>query len=576
MTGKLKSLLITTIQANGLMSPSNNPRENETEDYNYSSDVRHVDNNFGPKVVSLDDNQQRAVDSVMRSLRNENEGSHVLALHGSPGSGKTFTLSMIVVAVSDMNIKLSPASKSISLHMVSQTHLATVEAARMILLARNYPNGHVIITGSEKLLQLPPEMAALHLDSCAHRLMVGLPNWMKHLRDLETLLSGNHSFNLEESLGKCILYGTIIHNDMPSSLLSKDMREVLSTAVTAMKSSMGSDSQSTQNEPTHLPLSNIRQLRLAFSQICTTFPDPDDLRKIIVNEASIVLSTASRHENPALRGKIFDVSIIDDCNRRLRRAADTHAKYLILAGRNSKILEHITRTSRRNSVSTVQLHRQYRMHPAVSQWSTKHFCDGLVSHADAVLTSPLVRTWHSLVPPLSFHFVSGVVEYSDSARSYFNRNEAAAVVTAVVNFNSLLSSASGHYLRGVKSDLDFTYSTLPIKVCIASPSRAQTNRINALMRAYERAHPLLNLSVECRTIHQCEGLQCDVCFFSCVRTELFNFQPWLLNVAITRAKLSLVVIGDQSSMKRNEVLSDMMNSFVNSPDSSVNFIFHRI
>jgi len=135
-----------------------------------------------------------------------------------------------------------------------------------------------------------------------------------------------------------------------------------------------------------------------------------------------------------------------------------------------------------------------------------------------------------------FYSIVGVEEISASGTSYLNRTEASYVEKCVT-----------HLLRqGVKPD----------KIGVITPYEGQRKYVNEYMRRSGILSASLYEAIEVASVDAFQGREKDYILVTCVRaSEItgigFLSDPRRLNVALTRARLGLIVIGNAKVLSRN-------------------------
>jgi len=189
------------------------------------------------------------------------------------------------------------------------------------------------------------------------------------------------------------------------------------------------------------------------------------------------------------------------------------------------------------------LREQYRMHPALSAWPSKHFYSGLLVDAVHATDRPPIKglLWptaksgdsHSPVVFMNFSEASesGTLEVQDSFSSYSNEAEARAAV-AIVD-------------AALRSDPNLTYHG----VAIVTPYLAQQALILTFL-AEGGADPE---RVQVRTVDGFQGREKDLVVLSAVRCnpqgDIGFTGDWRrINVALTRARRGLVVLGNAATL----------------------------
>ncbi len=162
---------------------------------------------------------------------------------------------------------------------------------------------------------------------------------------------------------------------------------------------------------------------------------------------------------------------------------------------------------------------QYRMHPQICQWpSAQNYHNQLVTAPDILPMKPLSNRGLAR-RPYAFYQVKGKTEANEHSHSVFNRKEAHYVLQIV------------RHLRQAK---------LNSTVGVITPYLAQKQFIHHQLKSAR----LLD-KVEVNTVDGFQGDECDIIIISFVRTHITAFLEEFrrLNVALTRAKYSLIILG---------------------------------
>ena len=173
------------------------------------------------------------------------------------------------------------------------------------------------------------------------------------------------------------------------------------------------------------------------------------------------------------------------------------------------------------------LRTQYRMHPLIRAWPSSYFYAGRLEDApEAKARAPVA----ALPSPVLFCDVAeGRDEKAPVGSSMLNRAEVAAAVSVVQRLRSELPAAS---------------------LCVLAPYRGQ---VGAVRRALARAGVG---GIEVATVDGFQGREQEVVVFSCVRANDegrlgFLADPRRLNVALTRARRGLVVLGHRATLRHD-------------------------
>jgi serine/threonine protein kinase len=111
------------------------------------------------------------------------------------------------------------------------------------------------------------------------------------------------------------------------------------------------------------------------------------------------------------------------------------------------------------------------------------------------------------------------------------------------------NALEAQWIKRILDDLQATteQNGAQITVAVIAGYSRQVGRLNLMTRKYAGDWP--NLSIVCNTVDAFQGKQADVCIYSVVRSNLrkqFGFlrEKPRLNVALSRAKSALIIVGD--------------------------------
>jgi superfamily I DNA and/or RNA helicase len=181
-------------------------------------------------------------------------------------------------------------------------------------------------------------------------------------------------------------------------------------------------------------------------------------------------------------------------------------------------------------IEPMMLTTQYRMHPAISNFPNSRFYDNRledgISESDRPAPKGLI--WPDWDVPIAFLPVGGGEVLSPDGASKENPAEASWVVSLLLGMLS----------AGDLSERD---------IGVITPYAGQVRTIRDQMP--ENLH-----GVEVRTVDGYQGREKEVIVFSCVRSNKdgnigFLSDARRLNVALTRAKRGLVVVGDPDTLR---------------------------
>ncbi|CAH0479727.1 unnamed protein product [Peronospora belbahrii] len=202
-----------------------------------------------------------------------------------------------------------------------------------------------------------------------------------------------------------------------------------------------------------------------------------------------------------------------------------------------------------SGVAPSMLRVQYRMHPFLRDFPSKRFYGGMLTDGPSVMervqkvcTGIYART--SFQPFLLYDVENSREE--DMNGSKYNRVEAAFCVSLCQNMFETCPE-----VRNNKWSVGFV-----------SPYKEQ---VRVLRQEITRSGIPTNVSIEVNTVDGFQGREKDVIVFSCVRSSVHGGIGFLrdirrLNVAITRARFCLYVIGNAKTLVRDETWAALIKS----------------
>ena len=192
-----------------------------------------------------------------------------------------------------------------------------------------------------------------------------------------------------------------------------------------------------------------------------------------------------------------------------------------------------------------RLEVQYRMHPFLAEFSSTKFYDGALQNGvtAAQRTSSQYFPWPDPTKPLFFYNTNAPEEMGSSGTSCLNRTEAA-----------LAEKIVSHLMRNGAN---------PDQIAVITPYTAQRGYLvnylarNGPLGAEAYSH------VEVASVDSFQGREKDFIIISCVRSNESSaigfLKDWRrLNVALTRARLGLMVIGNAKVLSRHPLWHDYL------------------
>ena len=200
-------------------------------------------------------------------------------------------------------------------------------------------------------------------------------------------------------------------------------------------------------------------------------------------------------------------------------------------------------------VQPIRLQVQYRMHPCLSEFPSNAFYEGTlqngVTEAERA-DSEDVFPWPCPSKPMLFWAQMGVEEMSASGYSYLNRGEAYAVEKIVT-----------HLLQN---------GIAPEEIGVVTPYEGQRAYVVNYLTRTGVLHPSTYQEVEVASVDAFQGREKQYIIVTCVRSNDrqgigFLNDPRRLNVALTRAKLGLMIVGNPKVLAKQPLFRDMLQHF---------------
>jgi regulator of nonsense transcripts 1 len=190
---------------------------------------------------------------------------------------------------------------------------------------------------------------------------------------------------------------------------------------------------------------------------------------------------------------------------------------------------------------------QYRMHPTIAQWPSNTFYDGMLQNGVEInerVLNDVELPWLDPENPLFFMCCDGHEEMASSGTSYLNRAEA----TLVEKIATLMMKG------GVE----------PREIGMITPYQGQRAQIITHMTNYGSMKSGLYEEIEVASVDSFQGREKDFIILSCVRSNEnqgigFLRDPRRLNVALTRARYGVIIIGNARLLSKNPLWNNLLH-----------------
>ncbi|TPP64354.1 Regulator of nonsense transcripts 1 [Fasciola gigantica] len=193
----------------------------------------------------------------------------------------------------------------------------------------------------------------------------------------------------------------------------------------------------------------------------------------------------------------------------------------------------------------VRLETQYRMHPELVRFSSRVFYDNQIQSGATVLNRRVCLRfrWPSSDLPTFFYSMESEEQLAPNGVSYWNPKEAEVVKAIVRKF----------IVQGVK----------PSEIGVIAPYVGQKTYLIRQLASVANGQ---NESVEVSSVDGYQGREKDYIILSCVRSNRnrnvgFLNDPRRLNVALTRARYGLIIIGNPVTLSRDPLWNELLHFY---------------
>ena len=294
----------------------------------------------------------------------------------------------------------------------------------------------------------------------------------------------------------------------------------------------------------------------------------------ILQAADVICCTCAGAGDPRLKNFRFRLVLIDEATQAVEAEAliplTLGAKQIVLvgdhcqlgpvvmckaaakAGLTQSLFERMVLVG----IRPIRLQVQYRMHPCLSAFPSNMFYEGSlqngVTEADRqLLTLPGFKgkedfPWPVPSKPMFFYSISGMEEISASGTSYLNRTEASYVEKIVTHLLKL--------------------GVTPSQIGVITPYDGQKQYVSEYMRRSGSLSSSFYEAIEVASVDAFQGREKDFILVSCVRSSEsqgigFLSDPRRLNVALTRAKLGMILLGNPRVLSKNALWAALLLHF---------------
>ena len=285
----------------------------------------------------------------------------------------------------------------------------------------------------------------------------------------------------------------------------------------------------------------------------------------LFDSAHVIASTLVGANHRLLHGRRFGTLFIDEAAQALEAAcwiAIRRADRVVLAGDHQQLpptikcpdaarggLERtlMQRLAQTKPEAVSLLRVQYRMNEAIMQFSSRRFYQGLLQADPSVRHRGIL----DLDTPIDWIDTTGLdfkEQFVGDTFGRINRDEADLLIRHLEAYVTRIGTA-----RIQDERIDFG---------IISPYRAQVQYLRSRLRQSAVLRPIRDL-LTANTVDGFQGQERDVIFISLVRANDQGQIGFLgdlrrMNVAITRARMKLVILGEAATLARHPFYADLL------------------
>lgn len=297
----------------------------------------------------------------------------------------------------------------------------------------------------------------------------------------------------------------------------------------------------------------------------------DDARRVeanlveyLLDSATVVCATLTGLDGDLLRGRQYDLVVIDEAAQATEPPCWIpllRSNRLVLAGDHCQLPPTIVSPEARRDGFDVSLMErlvalwgdqicrrlttQYRMHHQIMQFSSDEFYQSELKAAPSVATHLLTDLPHVTPSPLT----QTAIRFIDTAGSDCQEVDEA-------EGSSRENPGEAEFVAKQVQEL-IDAGVLPSEIAVITPYSAQARRLRELID---------NSAVEIDTVDGFQGREKEAVIISLVRSNSSGELGFLtdtrrMNVALTRARRKLIVVGDSSTLANHDFYLRLLEYF---------------
>lgn len=283
-----------------------------------------------------------------------------------------------------------------------------------------------------------------------------------------------------------------------------------------------------------------------------------ELKSFVLEEAKTIFSTVNVAGRQIFKSVQIDVMIVDEATQCVQAESAivlrSQLRCLVLAGDDQQLPATVfsdlcVHNGYKESLFTRLLrlqypHKllniQYRMHPEISAWPNQKFYDSNIQDGENVTSVLYQKSWHSSLHPVMFLDVDAGDEGSTEFGSKYNDHEREVV----------------QKLIGLIRNKICKKDEVAPSIGVISTYKAQATNLQCLSTKYP--------DVKVSTVDGFQGQECDIIIVTTVRSNVDGKVGFLsdyrrLNVALTRAKFCVIVVGNMRTIRNDSNWRDFIS-----------------
>ncbi|ADY51935.1 AAA ATPase [Pseudopedobacter saltans DSM 12145] len=279
----------------------------------------------------------------------------------------------------------------------------------------------------------------------------------------------------------------------------------------------------------------------------------------LLNKAQVITATLVGVNNYAIKDRDYDIVVIDEAAQALEPACwipVLRSRKVIFAGDHLQLPPTVkSKEAEKLGLSSTLLEKNMGFHPeAVSLLTTQYRMNKEINDYPSIELYESKLHADRSVATRKLDQKDIPVEFVDTAGCSFDEK---------INGTSVYNPEEANFTLKHLTGLLQNHNKAKYSVAVISPYKQQVELLKELIEDWEDLKPFL-AQIDINTIDSFQGQERDIVYISLTRSNSENAIGFLsdirrMNVAITRARMKLVVIGDSGTLSKNAFYSDFIS-----------------